>query len=56
MSATVAILWLLIPIEVSRIKAGARKVSLSSTKPVSIEIEPPMGRKLQGEEFSLSMC
>jgi hypothetical protein len=56
MSATVAILWLLFPIEIKVVTAGARRVCLNSSKPFAFEVEPPACQKVQSEEFSLSTC
>jgi hypothetical protein len=54
MSATVAILWLLFPIEVIVVTAGARRVYVNFEKSFSIEIEPTGRQKAESEEFSLS--
>ncbi|MBF0489638.1 MAG: hypothetical protein HQL15_03340 [Candidatus Omnitrophica bacterium] len=55
MSATVAMLWLTFFIDVSVVKAGARRVSFNPAKSVSIKVEPPVGRNIKREEFSPSM-
>ncbi|MDD5671370.1 MAG: recombinase family protein [Candidatus Omnitrophica bacterium] len=55
MSATVAIVWLSFPIEVKVVMKGAKKVSFSLSKAFSIEVEPPVRRKIQGEELKTVM-
>jgi hypothetical protein len=56
MSATVAILWLLFPIEVKIVTAGVRRGYVNFEKSFSIEIEPAGCQKAKSEEFSLSSC
>ena len=51
MSATVAVLWLSFPLEVKVVTKGAKKVCFSLSKAFSIEVEPPVRRKIQGEEL-----
>lgn len=55
MSATVAVLWLLFPIEIRVVKAGARRVYFDFRNMFSVEIEPN-GQQVQNEEFSMSKC
>jgi len=55
MSATVAILWLLFPIEIRVVTAGARKVYFDFRNMFSVEVEPN-GQQVQSEEFSLASC